>query len=767
MQKKPNYRSGKIAIVTAILFVLGGCGGDSSVVGTPQDGGDTSGGIDNGNDGGPTDNGDTGDTGDTDGLPTADNQPNFLLIITDDQGLDASAQYSFSDDLPNTPVLDQLAADGIVFDNMWATPSCTTTRGSLLTGLHGVNSGVDTTPSLLDTGLLTVQKHLKTSASGQAYASGVFGKWHVAGGGGNNLLSHPNDSGADHYAGNIAGTIDDYFNWSLSINGVEQTSNEYHTTAITNMAIDWIGQQETPWFSWVAYVAPHSPFHLPPSDLQSRSLSGEASDINDNPREYFLAAIEAMDTEIGRLLDSIPTEERDNTIVMVLGDNGTPRAVIDSAAFPSSHGKSSLYEGGIRVPFVVSGGPVTNRNIRQSGLVNTVDILPTLSEAAGIPAPSGIDGVSFNNLLSGNGIAARDYNYSEFIGDSATGWVVRDANFKLIEFADGTREFYDLRSDIREESNIIGDTQHTQLKAEMDAFAANIRGTTPTTTPETPAEGIDITGAVLSNLSANCADYVNSYSSNALDVNNNTAFNGSLLIEVSGNQCSFTTNAIPNHDFNDGNNSFPNTVAAQNDVYTVTTNPVAANSTTPLSLNTDNAILLNGVKVDILAAACFGVGDERTGCNEVDQPWRFDPMFADNGFRVDTHNAHTQPDGTYHYHGVPNALFDPDQVVQSPVVGFAADGFPIYGSYFNDNGTIRKATSSYRLKTQARANGNGNPGGTPDGTYRDDYEYVPGEGDLDLCNGMTVNGVYGYYMIDEFPYVLGCFTGTPDESFDK
>ena len=142
--------------------------------------------------------------------------------------------------------------------------------------------------------------------------------------------------------------------------------------------------------------------------------------------------------------------------------------------------------------------------------------------------------------------------------------------------------------------------------------------------------------------------------------------------------------------------------------------------------------------------------------------------FYRTAFRVDSHNAHTQPDGTYHYHGLPNALFDAnDGSGASPVVGFAADGFPIFGSFFNDNGNIRKATSSYRLKTTARPGGDGNPGGTPDGTYRDDHEFVEGLGDLDICNDMTVNGVYGYYMIEEFPYILACFTGQPDESFFK
>lgn len=694
---------------------------------------------------------------------TVSSKPNFLLIITDDQGLDASAQYTLSTDLPNTPNINQLAGSGIVFDNMWATPSCTTTRGSLLTGLHGVNSGVDTTPSLMDTSLLTIQKHLGNNGG---YQSAVFGKWHVAGAGNNELL-HPNQSGVDHYAGNIAGTVDDYSSWPLTTNGTQATATSYHTTTITDMAIDWIDQQSDPWFTWVAYVAPHSPFHLPPVELHNRTLSGTAEDIDDNPRPYYLAAIEAMDTEIGRLVDSLSAEQRDNTMIMVLGDNGTPRAVIDTDAFPRAHGKNSLYEGGIRVPFVVSGGPVSGGNVRAAALANTVDLLPTLSEAAGIDVPTGIDGVSFLSALTGDDSINRQYNYSEFIGDSVTGWTVRDADFKLIEFADGSREFYDLRNDIREESDILSQPQYADRIAQFDAFAVAVRNGESASADNGGGDTIDLTDVILQNTSANCADYAASYASRVLDVNNNTDFVGSLQIEVADGVCTFTTNAIPNHDFNDGNNAFPNDVAEQSDQYSITASPVVATVATPLSLTMDNAILLNGVKVDMLAAACFGVGDERTGCGDPTQPWRFDPMFSANGFRVDSHNAHTQPDGTYHYHGVPNALFDDNSGDASPLVGFAADGFPIYGSYFNDGGAVRKARSGYRLKTESRADGTGNPGGTPDGTYRDDYEYVDGLGDLDECNGMTVNGAYGYYMIDEYPYVLSCFTGTPDASFFK
>ena len=103
----------------------------------------------------------------------------------------------------------------------------------------------------------------------------------------------------------------------------------------------------------------------------------------------------------------------------------------------------------------------------------------------------------------------------------------------------------------------------------------------------------------------------------------------------------------------------------------------------------------------------------------------------------------------------------------SGVIGFAADGFPIYGSWADLGDGIRQLRSSYRLRAGDRPTGAGNPGGTYDGTYRDDYEYVEGHGDLDECNGMTVDGQYAYYVTNAFPYMTNCFVGTPDPSFDK
>lgn len=293
--------------------------------------------------------------------------PNILFIISDDQGIDASSQYAFSDDLPFTPTIDQLANAGVVFDNAWATPACTTTRATIITGKYGFNSGVTFVPAVLSDEHQILQSYINEN-SDHNYASAVFGKWHL-GGGGNGAVDHPNTVGVDYYAGNVS-NVSDYNNWSLTINGETQTSTEYHTTAITNLAIDWIEQQTTPWFTWLAYSAPHSPFHLPPSNLHTRTLSGTDEDIAANPRDYYLSAIEAMDTEIGRLLVNLPEQVRDNTVIIFMGDNGTPRRIIDTTHFASTHAKGSLYEGGVAVPLVVSGKGVTRQGERESLLVN-------------------------------------------------------------------------------------------------------------------------------------------------------------------------------------------------------------------------------------------------------------------------------------------------------------------------------------------------------------------------------------------------------------
>ncbi|PKI17335.1 YHYH protein [Colwellia sp. 12G3] len=688
--------------------------------------------------------------------------PNILFIISDDQGLDASAQYDLSDDLPNTPTLNELAAQGITFDNMWATPACSTTRGTIITGKIAINSGIESVPALLSTEHEILQQYLTRNTVTSHYQSAVFGKWHLGTGSGND--SHPNDVGVDYYAGNLS-NLSDYYDWPLTINGVTETVTEYHSTKITDLASNWITAQEEPWFAWVAYSAPHSPFHLPPLSLHNRDLSGTDSDINTNKRDYYLAAIEAMDTEIGRLLDTLDAETRANTIIIFIGDNGTPKAVIDTAAYSATHSKFSLYQGGVATPFVVSGKGVSRTNEREKALVTATDLYATIANIAGVTDTKIHDSQSFKSLFSEPEAYERNYVYTAYKSAAVTGWTTRSKNYKLIEFDDGTQEFYSLQDGFAESDDLLPTTDNVLLEAinNLESFASVTQGDVS----EVIEGAIDITNAILASKSQNCADYIEQFTSTVNDVNKGKVFYGDLVISQVGDKCIFQTNAIPNHDFNDGGSAFPNDVTEQNDLFEITTSPAISISSTPISLQVDNALMLNGVKVDLLAAGCYGIGNGKIGCNDMAQAWRYDPMHEANGFAVDSHNAHAQPDGTYHYHGSPLALFDDTDNQESPVVGFAADGFPIFGSNFDDEGTIRPAQSSYRLKSGNRPSGEGEPGGSYDGTYRDDYEYVEGLGDLDECNGMTKNSAYGYYITLSYPYVLACFSGTPDSSFTK
>ena len=274
----------------------------------------------------------------------------------------------------------------------------------------------------------------------------------------------------------------------------------------------------------------------------------------------------------------------------------------------------------------------------------------------------------------------------------------------------------------------------------------------------------EITDRLFISRSANCAEYVDTYSAEARDVQNARTLGATVEITTDGQTCTIMSNAVPNHDFN-ATGRFVAALSEQDQAYSIPASPQAADQPTGLSLRYDNAVFLNGVKLDLMAAGCFGVGDGRIGCPDMSTRYRYDPMSDSAGFGADEHNAHTQPDGAYHYHGNPMALFEQENPTEpSPVIGFAADGFPIFGSYINDGGTIRKARSSYQMKTGTRPDG---PGGTYDGTFIDDWEYVAGSGDLDQCNGMVQDGVYGYVVTDAYPHVMGCFTGSPDPSFQK
>ncbi|MEM9920949.1 MAG: sulfatase-like hydrolase/transferase [Bacteroidota bacterium] len=403
-------------------------------------------------------------------LLTADAQnerPNILLVITDDLGVDFSNGYHQANLMPNTPTLDRLRASGITFENVFAAPVCSPTRAAILSGKYGVKNGVLGVPGHLDTSHVSLFKALSNETHG-AYADALIGKWHLSS---PVDPQHPLDHGADDFMGVLRGAVNDYFLWSRTEDGQTVMDSSYVTSSFTDASIDWINAQTQPWFLWLAHVAPHSPFHTPPSNLYTIPNPGN------NVRNY-VAMVESVDTELDRLLKNIPEEVLENTIIIFVGDNGTPGAILQD--YPTGHGKGSLYQGGIRVPMIVSGAGIERQGEREEALVHVADIYATILELAGAELPGGIhNSLSFEHLLKNEPGASRDYNYSEHTNNGENTFAIRNTRYKLIEFtSDGTQEFYDLLNDSLETNDLLNaalTAEQADIKADLEAEAAQIR----------------------------------------------------------------------------------------------------------------------------------------------------------------------------------------------------------------------------------------------------------------------------------------------------
>ena len=251
---------------------------------------------------------------------------------------------------------------------------------------------------------------------------------------------------------------------------------------------------------------------------------------------------------------------------------------------------------------------------------------------------------------------------------------------------------------------------------------------------------------------------------------NRTTLRSEFKMDVRDGYRYISSNGIPNHatgQFPNANN--PNSIRAQSYSYRVTLHPVPAAAATRLPKVFGVAV--NGVPYDPSTAEAWNGNFQ----------WRYEALSgffsSQGGLGVDTSLAHVQPNGAYHYHGLPFALLEKLDYRHKPaLIGFAADGFPIYGNYGysnseNANSPIRVLKSSYRLKSGSRPGGQNSPGGAYDGSFAQDYEYVKGAGDLDEFNGRTgvtpeyPAGTYYYVITDTFPFVSRQFRGTPDATF--
>lgn len=376
---------------------------------------------------------------------------NVLLIIADDMGLDSTVGYNIGNQKPNMPNLEKLINSGLKFNNVWANPVCSPTRSTIITGKYGYRTSVLTVDNSLSTSETSLFKYLEENSD---YNSALIGKWHLSGKPPDH--NHPNNMGIDYYAGIIGGGIQNYYSWSFSKNGNSSQSTEYSTTKLTNEAIDWINNQDSSWFLWLAYNAPHTPFHVPPQNLHSHGqLDSNSSSIDANPLPYYLAMIESIDTEMGRLTESINEEVLNNTTIIFIGDNGTPNQVAQQ--FNSRRVKGTLYKGGINVPMIISGNQVSRKNEEENALINTTDLFTTISELCGINNLNMNDSKSFKKLLNNSfDSSSREYIYSEIGNENYT---IRNSTHKYIRFEDGSEALYNLSFNEFENPNLLNPNQ--------------------------------------------------------------------------------------------------------------------------------------------------------------------------------------------------------------------------------------------------------------------------------------------------------------------
>lgn len=376
--------------------------------------------------------------------------PNVLLIIADDLGKDALNGFTEGSIKPNTPNIDAIRNTGLSFNNLWVYPTCTPTRAAMITGKYGYRTGIKWAGDELPPSELTLQKYISEETNNR-YASAIVGKWHLSG---DNSTTNPESFGIDYYAGLIRGATNDYYQWQLTEDGATSLQTAYITETFTDLSINWINEQSTPWFLWLAYNAPHTPFHVPPANMHNQgNLPTYASGMDATP--YYMAAIEAMDDQIGRLLENIPSQERENTIIIFLGDNGTPN---DVAQFPYSANtaKGTLYQGGINVPMFISGKGVS-RTGTDDNLITSTDLFATIAEITGVSTSQIYDSKSFKSLLSQSS-KIRNYQYAEMNNGNIDAWAIRNDQYKLIVKANGNEEMYNLITDPYEQNNLLNGT---------------------------------------------------------------------------------------------------------------------------------------------------------------------------------------------------------------------------------------------------------------------------------------------------------------------
>lgn len=396
------------------------------------------------------------------------NKPNILLIMSDDQGYHDVSYYGTSD--IKTPNIDLIKKNGIRFDNFYAnSPVCSPTRASLMTGLYPDKAGVpgvirtykDNNWGFLRNDILLLPNRLNKLN----YDTALIGKWHL----GLESPNTPNDRGFDFFHGWLGDMMDDY--WDHKRHGINYMRlndkiievKGHATDLFTDWSIEYIKSKKNsnkPFFLYLAYNAPHFPVQ-PPKNYLEKVIKRE-KDI-DSVRANLVAFIEHMDYGIGRVINSLKeTNQFENTLIIFTSDNGghNPSKANNG---PLRDGKQSVYEGGLKVPTVVSWEKNIKKNISSNKTILTMDLYPTILEIAGDNNKLNIDGTSFadelynpknNHKNDRNIYFVRREGGMKYSGKTIS--AIRKGSWKLLQNSPfDSLELYNLDLDPQEKNNLI------------------------------------------------------------------------------------------------------------------------------------------------------------------------------------------------------------------------------------------------------------------------------------------------------------------------
>ncbi|MFC3121567.1 sulfatase-like hydrolase/transferase [Agaribacter flavus] len=405
-----------------------------------------------------------------------DERPNIILIMADDMGY-ADAGFTGSNDI-NTPNLDALAANGVIFEQAYVThPFCGPSRAGIMAGRHQARFGFESNPAFdranTVMGIDQKEKLFPARLQDVGYKTALIGKWHL----GASEVFHPNNRGFDYFYGFLGGghdyfridmtePVDEGYLDGLMRNGQPAGFDGYLTTALSRDAVSFIKQhvndsKAQPFFLFLSYNAPHGPLQAPAEDIQRHSH------IENNKRRVYAAMVDVMDRGIGEIVSTLKeTQQLENTLVFFLSDNGGPipterhpYAGNGSSNAPFKAGKGSFSEGGVRVPFIAHWPKKIAKNRRFSLPISALDIAAT-SVGLAKGDSSQLEGVNLVPYIRGDN-ASPPHKYLYWRGGAYVEgrWSVRDAygNKHLFNVGSQAPTLYKLHDDIKEAHDIVGE----------------------------------------------------------------------------------------------------------------------------------------------------------------------------------------------------------------------------------------------------------------------------------------------------------------------